>query len=78
MNSVSRENPKSLTWSPWSFSLEVEVATNSFQRLCGGEFRACGSGTEGNDESEDGDRSRFQKHPLGFVAVQDSKEPAPR
>ena len=77
MNSVSREIPKSLTLSPWSSSPEIEAATNSFQRPCDEELRAYGSGTEENGESEDGFRSGFQKHPLDFVAVQDSKEPAP-
>lgn len=71
MNSVSREIPKTLTWNPWNSWLEAEAATNSFQRLYDGEFQTCGNETEENDESEDGFRSRFQKHPLGFVALQD-------
>lgn len=77
MNSVSREIPKSLIWSPWSSSPEAEVATNSFQRPCDEVFQAYGSGTEENDGSEDGFRSSFQKHLLGFFALRDSKGPAP-
>ena len=75
MNSVFQENLNGLTWGPWSSSPEAEVAPNSFQRLYGGGFRACESGTE---EDGNGVRSRFQQHPFCLVALQDSKQSALR